>query len=112
MPLYEYRCKSCGERTEVLQHLNEPPMRFCPRCGGAVEKMLSAPALQFKGSGFYVNDYARGGAADRSTELAAKNASVSSSKSADKPTTKNDSASSSKTTEKAASTPREHKKAS
>jgi len=104
MPLYEYRCTSCGERTEVLQHLDEPPMTVCPRCGGPVQKMLSAPALQFKGSGWYVTDYGRGGAADRSKELAAKNASAKSSKS--------DAGSSSKSPEKPASPPAEQKKAS
>ena len=57
MPLYEYRCTSCGERTEVLQHLGEAPLRECPRCGGALEKLISAPALQFKGTGWYVTDY-------------------------------------------------------
>ena len=57
MPLYEYRCTNCGERTEVLQHLGEAPLRECPRCGGTLEKLISAPALQFKGTGWYVTDY-------------------------------------------------------
>jgi putative FmdB family regulatory protein len=59
MPLYEYRCTKCGERTEVLQHLSDAPLAECPRCGGALEKVISAPALQFKGSGWYVTDYAK-----------------------------------------------------
>lgn len=57
MPLYEYRCTSCGERTEVLQHLGEAPLAVCPRCGGVLVKLVSAPALQFKGTGWYVTDY-------------------------------------------------------
>ncbi len=59
MPLYEYRCTKCGERTEVLQHLSDAPLAECPRCGGTLEKVISAPALQFKGSGWYVTDYAK-----------------------------------------------------
>jgi putative FmdB family regulatory protein len=62
MPLYEYRCTTCGERTEVLQHLSDPPLKECPKCGGVLERVISAPALQFKGSGWYVTDYGhRGG---------------------------------------------------
>ena len=71
MPLYEYRCTKCGERTEVLQHLSDAPLAECPRCGGALEKVISAPALQFKGSGWYVTDYAKHDA-KRSTEGSAK----------------------------------------
>ncbi|HVN76500.1 MAG TPA: FmdB family zinc ribbon protein [Thermoanaerobaculaceae bacterium] len=58
MPLYEYRCTSCGRRTEVLQRLGSAPLSQCPHCGGPLEKLLSAPALQFKGTGWYVTDYA------------------------------------------------------
>ena len=66
MPVYEYRCTSCGERTEAQQHVGDPPLSKCPRCGGALEKVISAPALRFKGSGWYVTDYARRGRADSS----------------------------------------------
>ncbi len=59
MPLYEYRCTKCGERIEVLQHLSDAPLAECSRCGGALEKVISAPALQFKGSGWYVTDYGK-----------------------------------------------------
>lgn len=59
MPLYEYRCASCGEHTEVLQRLGAAPLAQCPRCGGTVERVASAPALRFKGSGWYVTDYAK-----------------------------------------------------
>ena len=66
MPVYEYRCTSCGERTEAQQHVGDPPLSKCPRCGGALEKVISAPALRFKGSGWYVTDYARRGRSDTS----------------------------------------------
>lgn len=58
MPLYEYECQNCGKRTELLQRFNDPPLAACPECGGEVKKLLSAPAVQFKGSGWYVTDYA------------------------------------------------------
>jgi putative FmdB family regulatory protein len=61
MPLYEYRCTSCGERTEAQQRVGDPPLSKCPRCGGALERVISAPALRFKGSGWYVTDYAKRG---------------------------------------------------
>jgi putative FmdB family regulatory protein len=59
MPLYEYQCTRCGARFERLQKLSDPPVTECPVCGGPVEKMVSSPAFQFKGSGWYVTDYAR-----------------------------------------------------
>lgn len=58
MPLYEYECLTCGKRTEILQRLDEAPLAACPQCGGEVKKLVSAPAFQFKGSGWYVTDYA------------------------------------------------------
>lgn len=64
MPLYEYRCSSCGEIVEVLQRSGDPPPSECTRCGGAMLKVISAPAIQFKGSGWYVTDYARAGKKD------------------------------------------------
>ncbi|HTR04097.1 MAG TPA: FmdB family zinc ribbon protein [Thermoanaerobaculia bacterium] len=60
MPLYEYVCGSCPERTEVIQRVNDAPLKVCPHCGGKLKKAISAPAIQFKGSGFYITDYARG----------------------------------------------------
>lgn len=66
MPLYEYRCTSCGERIEVLQHLGEAWLTECPSCHGALERLISAPALQFKGSGFYITDYGRSGSEGKS----------------------------------------------
>ncbi|HET9407410.1 MAG TPA: zinc ribbon domain-containing protein [Candidatus Sulfotelmatobacter sp.] len=59
MPLYEYQCKKCGHRFEKIQKFSDPTVKKCPECGGAVEQVLSAPAVQFKGSGWYVTDYAK-----------------------------------------------------
>jgi putative FmdB family regulatory protein len=59
VPLYEYQCKKCGHRFERIQKFSDPPARKCAQCGGAVEQLLAAPAMQFKGSGWYVTDYAR-----------------------------------------------------
>jgi putative FmdB family regulatory protein len=56
MPLYEYQCRSCGQKTEVLQSFNDPPRTVCEACGGELKKLMSAPAVQFKGSGWYVTD--------------------------------------------------------
>jgi putative FmdB family regulatory protein len=58
MPLYEYECLACGERSEMLQRFSDPPLAACPKCGGEVKKLLSSPAFQFKGTGWYVTDYA------------------------------------------------------
>lgn len=58
MPLYEYVCRKCGERVEVIQKNFEAPYEHCPKCGGDMKKMASSPAIQFKGSGFYKTDYA------------------------------------------------------
>ena len=58
MPLYEYKCLKCGRKTEKIENVNGPHLKKCPHCGGKVEMMLSAPAIQFKGSGWYVTDYA------------------------------------------------------
>ena len=59
MPLYEYLCKKCGHRFERIQKFSDPHVKKCPDCGGAVEQVISAPAVQFKGSGWYVTDYAK-----------------------------------------------------
>ena len=58
MPLYEYRCKPCGHRFEKIQSFSAPDEKECPVCRGEVERLISAPAVQFKGSGFYSTDYA------------------------------------------------------
>lgn len=61
MPLYEYKCNGCGEVFEVMQRFSDAPLSTHGTCGGDVERLLSAPALQFKGSGWYITDYARSG---------------------------------------------------
>jgi putative FmdB family regulatory protein len=58
MPLYEYECEKCGHRFEKIQKFSDKMVKKCPQCGGRVEQMISAPAVQFKGSGWYVTDYA------------------------------------------------------
>jgi putative FmdB family regulatory protein len=59
MPLYEYRCDACGRLFELIRKFSDPPLETCPHCGGAVRKLFSSPAIQFKGSGFYITDYAK-----------------------------------------------------
>jgi putative FmdB family regulatory protein len=74
MPLYEYACDACGHRFEAIQKFSDPPLESCPKCGGAVRKLQSAPAFQFKGSGWYITDYARkdqGGKSDAAGKEAA-----------------------------------------
>ncbi|HLK06133.1 MAG TPA: FmdB family zinc ribbon protein [Candidatus Acidoferrum sp.] len=58
MPLYEYECVKCGTKTEKIENVSGPHLKKCPKCGGKVERLLTAPAIQFKGSGWYVTDYA------------------------------------------------------
>jgi putative FmdB family regulatory protein len=59
MPLYEYLCDACGHRFEKIQKFSDPLEDTCPKCGGPVHKLMSSPAIQFKGSGFYITDYAK-----------------------------------------------------
>lgn len=59
MPLYEYQCDQCGRQFELIRKFSDPPLDKCPHCGGTVHKLFSSPAIQFKGSGFYITDYAK-----------------------------------------------------
>ena len=59
MPLYEYQCDACGHRFEVIQKFSDAPVETCPSCGAKVHKLQSAPAIQFKGTGWYITDYAK-----------------------------------------------------
>jgi putative FmdB family regulatory protein len=71
MPLYEYECDACAHRFEVIQKFSDPPADTCPSCGGTVRRLLSSPAIQFKGSGWYITDYARkgsGGGAEKTAK--------------------------------------------
>ena len=74
MPLYEYECDVCAHRFEVIQKFSDPHVEVCPKCGGHVQKLLSSPAIQFKGSGFYLTDYGRSGSkGDSANAKAGKN---------------------------------------
>jgi len=79
MPLYEYQCQLCSHRFEQIQKFSDPPITECPKCGGPVEKLLSSPAIQFKGSGWYITDYARSGAGSEKTTKADEAAPAASS---------------------------------
>ena len=59
MPLYEYQCDACSHRFEIIRKFSDPPVEKCPSCGGTIHKLQSAPAIQFKGAGFYITDYAK-----------------------------------------------------
>jgi putative FmdB family regulatory protein len=71
MPLYEYECRKCSAHTEVIQKMTDKPLTKCRKCGGRLEKLLSAPAIQFKGAGWYVTDYAGKKGADAKEEKTA-----------------------------------------
>ncbi len=102
MPLYEYECDACGHRFEKIQKFSDPLVDVCPKCGGHVHKLFSSPAIQFKGSGFYITDYPKGdkGSAPKSdggkSDRAAK---------ADKPAAASTESSSSSSDSTASSTP-------
>ena len=71
MPLYEYECDACGRRFEVIQKFSDAPVEVCKECGkGPVRRLFSSPAIQFKGSGWYVTDYAKKGTSDATTPAA------------------------------------------
>jgi putative FmdB family regulatory protein len=75
MPNYEYLCKKCGHRFEQIRKFSDKQLRKCPECGGVIEQVISAPAVQFKGSGWYVTDYAKKGAASASSSSFSENES-------------------------------------
>jgi len=66
MPIYEYRCTKCGHRFEAIQKLSDAHLSKCEKCKGKAERLISSPAIQFKGSGWYITDYARKGLSDKS----------------------------------------------
>jgi putative FmdB family regulatory protein len=97
VPLYEFLCKTCGHRFEKIQKFSDPPPTECPACGqDEIEQVIHAPAVQFKGSGWYVTDYARKGGSQRA--------------SASKPESKNDNKSESKSETKSETKKTENKK--
>jgi putative FmdB family regulatory protein len=98
MPLYEYQCEACAHRFERIQKFSDPPIETCPACGGHVRKLLSSPAIQFKGSGWYITDYARKSSGDGAKGDASKS-------DAKAETTQSDSSTSSASSESSGSTP-------
>jgi putative FmdB family regulatory protein len=66
VPIYEYRCTKCGHRFETIQKVSDPPLTKCEKCKGKAERLISSPAIQFKGSGWYITDYARKGTSESS----------------------------------------------
>jgi putative FmdB family regulatory protein len=72
MPIYEYECKKCHHRFEKIRKFSDPQIKKCPKCGGPVEQLLHAPAVQFKGSGWYVTDYAKKSRAPTDGDSASK----------------------------------------
>jgi putative FmdB family regulatory protein len=79
MPLYEYQCQSCEARFEKIQKFSDPPVEVCPKCGGSVKKLPSSPAIQFKGSGFYITDYPKKSSSEASKAGTSQGKSESSS---------------------------------
>ena len=78
MPLYEYRCEACQHAFEVIQKFSDGPISVCPACGqGPVEKLFSSPAIQFKGTGWYITDYARKGQTAQSDTTGSTNSGKS-----------------------------------
>ncbi len=85
MPLYAYRCTQCGHRYEKIQNFSAEPETVCPKCGGKLERPLTAPGLQFKGAGWYINDYApkSSGSASSADKPAGETTAAGDSKAAD-----------------------------
>jgi len=106
MPLYEYQCEKCGDVFEVRQKFTDEPLTTHEACGGAVQRLLSAPALQFKGSGWYVNDYAKGssGGGNNSNSSKSESSSSGESKSAGSKENSSSGSKSEATTSKASTT--------
>ena len=107
MPLYEYECEN-GHRTEKIVKFSDPPLTACPTCGAAVHKLMSSPAIQFKGSGWYITDYAKkdstaAGKNETADKAAAKAEAKADSKTETKAESKTESKAESKTESKTAS---------
>ena len=99
MPLYEYQCDACAHRFEVIQKFSDAPIDVCPKCGGAVKKLLSSPAIQFKGTGWYITDYAKSGKSESGSTVAS-NAAKAEAKSETKTETKTETKSETKSDSK------------
>src|SRR6478672_10907653 len=82
MPLYEYQCEACGERFEKIRKFSDPPLEVCEKCGkGPIRKLISSPAIQFKGSGWYITDYAKKSSTDAGSSKSSTDKSDKSDKS-------------------------------
>jgi putative FmdB family regulatory protein len=92
MPLYEYQCEVCSHRFERIQKFSDPLIDVCPSCGGTVKKLLSSPAIQFKGSGWYITDYAKKSSSDGSSGKASSDKESGSSSETKSDSAKSDSA--------------------
>jgi len=89
MPMYEYQCEACGHRFEKIQKFSDAPLEICPNCGEKkLQKLLSSPAIQFKGSGWYITDYARKGSAGTEGSKSTGDSKSSDSKASDSTTEK------------------------
>ena len=103
MPLYEYECANCGKRFEVIQKFADEPLSVCTKCGGGpVTRLVSSPAIQFKGTGWYVTDYARKSVSESTPSVDGKDKDGKDKKDSDKPAGSTDTAKESK---RAADTP-------
>ncbi len=103
MPMYEYECTACGHRFERIRKFSDPPVEECPNCGEhKVQKLLSSPAIQFKGTGWYITDYAKSGKTE-SGGTASANAAKAEAKSDTKAETKTDTKTETKTETKSES---------
>ena len=100
MPIYEYQCQKCQERHEIIQRFSDATLTHCPSCGGEMKKLISSPAIQFKGSGFYKTDYASSGSKSSSEgSSSSRSESKSETKSESKSETKSESKSETKASE-------------
>src|SRR6516225_8898441 len=102
VPLYEYECTKCRRRTEKIENVSGPHLKKCPHCGGKVESVLSAPAIQFKGAGWYVTDYAgkKSGGGDSTESKSSEKDSSSKDSKESKETASKDSSKDKKTAKK------------
>ena len=98
MPIYEYKCGACGQIFELKQSFADAPLTTHEGCGGAVQRLISAPALQFKGSGWYITDYAKGGAAGQKAKNGGDSTKTETATKSDKAASSDSSPSSSSTT--------------
>lgn len=98
MPLYEYKCTQCEEQIEIIQKISDPPYSHCPKCGGEMRKLISSPAIQFKGTGFYKTDYASSSSSSKSESGSSPSPDSSSKSESKSDTTKSETKSDSKPT--------------